>query len=76
MSRSFFRVGGLSGGRLYLFTGLGEFRTHAAAVERYNSLPRFGREYAVVVETTPLVKHCVEYGFSEVVRDLAGRLAR
>ena len=74
MSRSVFRVGTVEAGKLYFFTALGEFRSHADAVAAYTKLPRIGAARAVIVETRPAWRLGVEYGHNQIVRDLSGRV--
>lgn len=70
-SASFFRLAVVHGGRVYLLTGLGEFKSHAAAVDYYRSKERVSAR-SLVVETIPLIRHGVECGFREVRRNLDG----
>jgi hypothetical protein len=75
--KAWFHLGGLFGGRLFSYTGLGEFASHEAAVTSHAVHwypPEVTRETAVTIETIPCVKHGVEYGYKRVVRDLAGRV--
>lgn len=62
----FYRLGTVQNGSLYLFTGLGEFRSHRAAVAKWNASPRNG--VAVVVKSTD-----VGWGLFQEIHTLDGK---
>ena len=72
--RSFFRLGMLSGRSVYVFSGLGEFRTHESARARWeDGTPRNGQP--IVVEDIPQITNGTEWGFRQIVRTLSGERA-
>lgn len=75
VSRKAFRLGGLFGGRLFLYE-LGEYASHDAALRYYDSLPRWDSDAkrVVTVETVSRVSRGVEYGHDYVVRERSGRV--
>jgi hypothetical protein len=71
MAASWFNVGSFQGGSLYIYTGMGEFRSHDEAVACFNKQPRSDRE-PVIIETIPLTRGGVEWGFRRVICSAQG----
>jgi hypothetical protein len=74
--RGRFTLGVMDSGRLYEFGDLGRFKSHAAAIEHFDSRPRNARERTVTIETRPCMSNGIEYGIRLTVRTLDGTVIR